>query len=266
VGHVVRNLFRSVGLSVTRGHLACAPSGTGPVKHYYRKLAWASASFAIMADVAMGMLGGQLKFREQLTGRFADILSWMYLGTAVLRRWDAEGRRKEDLPFVHFSMETAFMNIQRGFDGIFQNFRPFGLTWFFRGVLGTWSMLNRFTAGPNDKLTHRVSVLIQTPGEQRSRICESGIFIPTDASKDHVARLEKTLLAVKAAEATNHKVRAAVKARKIPKIKGPKLYEEALSKGVISKEEFDLLAKSEEMRWDAIQVDEFTLEQYKNRA
>ncbi|MGZ3713125.1 MAG: acyl-CoA dehydrogenase, partial [Bdellovibrionota bacterium] len=126
VGHVVRNLFRSVGLSVTRGHLACAPSGTGPVKHYYRKLAWSSASFAIMADVAMGMLGGTLKFREQLTGRFADILSYMYLGTAVLRRWDAEGRREEDLPFVHFAMETCFVNIQRGFDGIFQNFRPAG--------------------------------------------------------------------------------------------------------------------------------------------
>ena len=266
IGHVVRNLFRSVGLSFTRGHLALAPSGTGPVAHYYRKLAWASASFAIMTDVAMGMLGGSLKFREQLTGRFADILSWMYLGSATLRRWDAEGRRKEDLPLVHFCMETAFVNIQRGFDGIFQNFRPAGLTWFFRGVIGTWSMLNRFTAGPNDKLTHRVATLIQTPGEQRSRICNDGVYVPKDADKDQVARLERALLAVKAAEETTRKVRAAVKSKKLPKIKGPSLYEEALKANVITKAEFDVLAKSEELRWDAIQVDEFTLEQYNTRA
>lgn len=266
VGHVVRNLFRSVGLSFTRGRLSCAPSGTGPVAHYYRKIAWASASFAIMADVAMGMLGGQLKFREQLTGRFADILSWMYLGTATLRRWDAEGRRQEDLPFVHYSMEVAFMNIQRGFDGIFQNFRPTGLTWFFRGVLGTWSMLNRFTAGPNDKLTHRVAVLSQTPGEQRSRFFTDGCYVPKDASKDQVARLEEAFLAVKAAEATERKVKKAVRAKQIAKQKGAKLYEDALAKGVINKAEFDSLARGEELRWNAIQVDEFTLEQYKTRA
>src|SRR5262249_7755714 len=101
VGHVVRNLFRAVLLSVTRGVLAGSPVG-GEVGQYYRKLAWISASFAIMADVAMGMLGGTLKFREKITGRYADILSWMYLSTCVLRRFEAEGRRKEDLPFVHF--------------------------------------------------------------------------------------------------------------------------------------------------------------------
>ncbi|MGE3262878.1 MAG: acyl-CoA dehydrogenase [Bacteriovoracia bacterium] len=266
VGHVVRNLFRSVGLSVTRGWLACAPSGVGPVKHYYRKLSWASASFAIMADIAMGMLGGELKIREQLTGRFADILSYMYLGTAVLRRWDAEGRRQEDLPYVHFCMETCFMNIQRGFDGIFQNFRPAGLTWFFRGVLGTWSMLNRFTAGPNDKLTHRVAVLAQTPGEQRTRFFSEGNYLPKDSSKDQIALLEEAFRASKAAEATERKVKKAVRAKQLPKIKGAKLYEEALAKNVINKAEFDMLEHSEKLRWRAIQVDEFTLEQYKNRA
>lgn len=266
VGHVVRNLFRSVGLSVTRGRLSCAPSGVGPVAHYYRKLSWASASFAIMADIAMGMLGGQLKFREQLTGRFADILSYMYLGTAVLRRWDAEGRRQEDLPYVHYCMETCFVNIQRGFDGIFQNFRPTGLGWFFRGVLGTWSMLNRFTAGPNDKLTHRVAVLSQTPGEQRSRFFGDGNYVPKDAGREHIARLEEALIAVKAAESTDRKVKKAVRAKQIAKQKGPKLYEEALAKNVITRAEFDSLARSEELRWNAIQVDEFTLEQYKNRA
>ncbi|MFQ5583077.1 MAG: acyl-CoA dehydrogenase, partial [Calditrichia bacterium] len=96
VGHVIRNLFRSTLLSLTRGYLAKSPV-SGSSARYYKKIAWASASFAFMADVAMGLYGGNLKRKEKLTGRFADIFSWLYLGTAVLRRFEAEGQRKEDL-------------------------------------------------------------------------------------------------------------------------------------------------------------------------
>jgi acyl-CoA dehydrogenase len=265
VGHVVRNLFRSVLLSFTRGRLILAPSGTGPVGKYYKKLSWASASFAILADIAMGTLGGKLKFKEQLTGRFADALSWMYMATAVLRRWEAEGKKKEDLPYVHYCMQTAFGNMQKAFDGIFSNLEVPGLTWFFRGVVGSWSRINRFSADPSDSLSHDLATLIQTPGSQRDRICH-GVYIPKDASKEHIARLEKTLLAVKAAEDTDRKVKKAVRAKLLPKMKGAALYEEALKKNVITQVEFNVLAESEKLRWDAIQVDEFTLEEYKNRA
>jgi len=72
-----------------------------------------------MSDLAMGGLGGTLKFREMITGRYADVLSWMYLVFSTLRRFEAEGRRKEDLPFVHFAMRYSFDRIQEAFDGIF---------------------------------------------------------------------------------------------------------------------------------------------------
>lgn len=266
IGHVVRNLFRAVGLSLSRGHFASAPSGAGPTKRYYKKLAWASASFAITADVAMGLLGGTLKFREMLTGRFADILSWMYLGTAVLRRWEAEGRREEDLPFVHYCMQLALSNMQRGFDGLYSNFRAgFGMGWILQNLIGMWSRINRLGSEPWDKYTHLVAKAIQEPGAQRDRICQ-GLYIPKDASAEQLARLEQTLVAVKAAEATDRKVKKAVRSKQIPKIKGPKLYEEALKKGVITPSEFEAIARAEKMRWDAIQVDEFTLEEYAKRA
>lgn len=265
VGNMIRNIFRSVLLSLTRGRLVMAPSGTGPVGVYYKKLAWASASFAVLTDVAMGALGGSLKFKEMLTGRFADILSWMYMGTAVLRRWEAEGKKKEDLPYVHFCMQMAFVNMQKGFDGIFENLQVPGLTWLFRHGFGLWSRINRLSDGPSDKLSQELSRLIQTPGEQRDRICD-GIYIPKDAAKEQIARLEKAFLAVKAAEETDRKVRKAVRAKQVSKLKGAKLYEEALAKNVITRAEFDMLAESEKLRWETIQVDEFTLEEYKNRA
>jgi acyl-CoA dehydrogenase len=264
VGGMVRNTFRSKMLSVTRGRLVFAPSGSGRAGKYYKKLAWASATFSIMTDVAMGALGGSLKFKEMITGRFADVLSWMYMGTAVLRRWEAEGKKEEDWPFVQYCMETAFLNMQKGFDGIFANMTAPGATWLFRGPIALWSRLNRFSEGPSDALTKKIARLIQTPGAQRDRIC-SGIYIPTDAGKEQIARLERTFLAVKAAEDTDRKVKKAVRAKQLPKIKGAALFQEALKKGVISQPEFDRLAEAEKLRWETIQVDEFTLEEYLQR-
>jgi hypothetical protein len=91
IGHIVRNSFRAFLLSLTRGYLAGSPVG-GATAKYYRRLAWSSASFAILADIAMGALGGSLKFREKITGRFADILAYMYFSCAVLKRFEAEGQ------------------------------------------------------------------------------------------------------------------------------------------------------------------------------
>lgn len=264
VGHVVRNLFRSIGLSVTRGRLACAPSGSGKLGIYYKKLAWASASFAIMTDVGMGVLGGQLKFKEKLTGRYADILSWMYLATATLRRWEAEGQREEDLPVVRYALEHALHNIQVAFDGLFYNFKMKGFSWFFRGVLGSWSRINRIASGTSDGMGSQVAQILQRPGPQRDRLLQ-GPFVSKQPN-DQLRKLEAALVTVKAAEDTDRKIKKAVRSKQIPKAKGPALYESALKANVITKEEFATLEAAEKVRWEMIQVDEFTLEQYKNRA
>ncbi len=263
VGHVVRNLFRSILLSVTRGHLAISPA-RGPVAQYYRKLAWTSASFAIMADIAMAGLGGTLKLREKITGRFADILSWMYLGFAILRRYEAEGRRKEDLPFVHYGMRYAFGQIQSAFDGIFANIGIAGLGWLLAGPIRWWSRLNTLSTGDSDKISHQVSKLIQTDGEQRDRMTQ-GIFYPT-ADGEALRRFELAFKAVKAAEVTEKKIRQAVKEKKLPKAKLPQLIQQAAEKGIITHEELANLKKAEELRLDAITVDDFSQLEYLQQA
>lgn len=259
VGHVVRNLCRSIVLSVTRGWVSPSPAGGG-VAAYYRRLAWTSASFAIMADIAMAALGGALKLREKITGRYADILSWMYLGFSVLRRYEAEGRRKEDLPFVHFAMNQAFTEIQNAFDGIFANIQVPLLSWFFRGPIRLWSHFNSMGNGVSDRITHQVSRLIQSDSEQRDRMTQ-GIFYPT-REDEQLKLLDTAFKVIKGAEATEKKLRQAVKDKKLPKLKGPQLVQEALKLGVISETEAASLKKSEDLRWEAIQVDDFSQEEY----
>lgn len=263
IGHIVRNLSRAIVLSVTRGALAGSPV-SGSTARYYRKLSWASATFAIMADIAMGALGGSLKLKEKLTGRFADVLSWMYIGTAVLRRFEAEGRRKEDLPFVHFAMNHALYEIQKAFDGIFANLPVPGLTWFFAGPLRMWSNLNALAGEANDHHTHKIASLILSDSDQRLRHTE-GIYVPASTT-EQLGLLEETFRLVKKAETIEKKVRAAVKEKKLARAKGPALFESALAVNVITADEHALLLRAEELRGAAIQVDDFSQEEYLNRS
>lgn len=261
-GHVVRNLFRSVLLSVTRGVLSPSPV-SGPTAVYYRKLGWVSASFAIMADIAMGSLGGTLKLREKITGRYADILGWMYIGFCILRRFEAEGSRQEDLPFVHYGMKYAFWKIQEAFDGIFENITVPALSWFFRGPLRWWSHLNTLGDDAEDDITHEIAVAIQTDGEQRDRLT-AGIYIPK-AEGEAIRRLENAFKVAKSCEAAEAKIYRALRKKELAKGKPPHLYEEAFKKGIITEVELANLKRGEELRSDAITVDDFSQEEYVGR-
>ena len=226
VGHVVRNSFRAVLLSVTRGLLTSAPVG-GPTSKYYRRLSWTSASFAILADLAMGGLGGTLKSRQMVTGRLADILSWMYLGFSALRRYEAEGRRKEDLPLIHFAMQYAFTEIQKAFDGLYRNIALPGLGWFFAGPVRLWSQLNSLGNGVSDKILNQIATLIQKDGEQRDRLTD-GIYYSKTVG-DALNRIDTTFKTISQADKILGKIKKAVKARQLPKKKmGPSLIKEAV--------------------------------------
>lgn len=258
IGHIVANLCRSILLSVTRGYFVSTPGGKA--RRIYQKLAWTSAVFGFMADVAMGSLGGGLKTKGKITGRFADILSWMYLLTCVLRRYEAEGRRKEDWPLVQYAATYGFSQIQAGFEGIFQNLKVPGLTWFFKGPITWWTRFNALDGQTSDKVSHQVAKLIQQDTEQRERLTD-GIYL-SDNPEDPLTRLDQTFKMVKKAEDIGRKVKKAVRAKTLPKKRVSALIDMALEKNVITKEEHEVLKKAEEMRNDAIQVDAFSQEDY----
>ena len=277
IGHVVRNLCRSVLLSVTRGYLACAPSGVhSKTKVHYRRLQWASATFAILADVAMGTLGGQLKMKEKITGRFADIFSHMYMSTAVLRRFVEEGQKEEDLPYVQYFMKYSMAEIQKSFDGIFDNLKLPGLRWLMKDVFGAWSRINSIGSQATDGWSNLIATSMMTAGEQRDRLT-NGIYWVGEKSHgmqavldrltkdDQTARLEHAFSVVSRADAAEKKIRSAIKAGSIPKKKGQAAWDDALAKKIISQDEYKLLSEADKVRYDAILVDDYSETEYQNK-
>ncbi|WP_299406314.1 acyl-CoA dehydrogenase [Acaryochloris sp. IP29b_bin.148] len=257
LGLIFSSGIRAGLLSLTRGRLTHS-LGQRETAIYYRKLAWASAAFANLSDFAMLSLGGSLKRREMLTGRFADMLSWMYLGSATLRRFEAEGRQAEDLPLVHWSMQYAFAQIQQAIEGIVSN-----LSLPLSGWVLSWWRLNPIGAQPSDQLGHQVAQILQTPGEGRDRLT-SDIYIPNHP-EEAVGRLEQALRLSVQAEFIIKEIKNAITIGQLPKSKPIELVDAALEEGVIDADEATQLRKAEASRSHTIQVDSFTLEEYQQR-
>jgi len=193
VGHAVRNGARAFVYAIAGRWLAPSPA-SGAEAEYYRALSRFSAAFAVLADMAFLVLGGQLKRKEKLSGRFADALGYMYLCSAVLKRFADDGRPKEDLPLLHWSCRYALHRIEQALDGVLRNF-PLRLpAWLARVVLFP---LGRRWHGPSDRLGHQVAGLLLAPNDSRDRLT-AGVFTPDDPD-DPVGCLEHALkLAIQA--------------------------------------------------------------------
>lgn len=257
-GMVVHNLARASVLSLTRGGLARSPV-SGPTAGSYRRLAWASATFALLADLALFTLGGGLKKKEKLSGRFADALSWQYLGICALRRFEAEGRREEHLPFVRWAVEHALARIQRAFEGVYANFPVPVLGRLFRGPLAALARLNPIGTGPSDELGARVAAALQEPGLARESLT-AGIFVPADEAET-LAQLERAFELSHRSRDAYAKIRDAVRSGELPKARPKRLVRAAYEAGVIEEAAFELLRETEAARREAVRVDAFDFEE-----
>jgi len=250
IGHGVNNLFRSVLLSLTRGWLA-HPFRFSKEAKYLRRISWASASFALLTDFAMGTQGGKLKFKESLTGRLADIMSYLYLACAVLRRYEADGKRAEDWPVVRYVLEYVFGEVQIAFEQTFLNLKL---------PLYQWAKLNPFARPIRDRWVSELAKIALTQPEILDRHAE-GIFVPQDPN-DHAYQLRQAAdLFRKVApiqKKAHHALRAMGKKRVPLKTAMPDL----LKKGTLTAEEADLLKQWDAVHEKIILVDEFTEEQY----
>ena len=160
---------------LTRGRLAKSPVKGKPAK-YYRRLARMSAGYSFLADFTLLFLGGELKRKEKLSGRFADGLIYMYMASAVLKRYEDDGRPDADWPLVEWSARYCIFQTQVALDQILRNFPSAWVGVILRGVI--FPLGRRFRT-PNDRLGRQVADLLLTPGEARDRLTDA-LYISTD--------------------------------------------------------------------------------------
>jgi len=171
IGHVTRNKARTFVLGITRGYVHPAQS-KGKAGRYEQKLAWASARFAYLSDVALGLMGASLKRRESVSGRFGDVLAQMYLITAALKRFEEEGCKQSDELFLEVSIEDAFGKIDHAFNGILENLASGVLGIPFK-LYGFYTRLNPMGKTIKDKSLHSIATAMCEDESVRERVCSN---------------------------------------------------------------------------------------------
>jgi acyl-CoA dehydrogenase len=244
VRHSFTTLFSAWGRSWSGGRFAPAPVDAGAVTGFYRQLSRYSSAFALCTDMALLTLGGALKRKEMLSARFGDILSELYLLSAVLKRWEDEGRQQADLALVEWCMATGFRTIEERFADILANLPNRFVAVVLKFMIQPFGAEAR---GPRDAVVHACAQLVLEPSVARDRLTPGLAHVDND---DGVARLEKAFLLVAAAEDAFRRMRAA-------RLRDP---DAAVKQGVVTPVEAEQLKTAHEAVARVIEVDDFAPE------
>ncbi|MHA6831093.1 acyl-CoA dehydrogenase [Ralstonia pseudosolanacearum] len=255
---VAGNLVRALLHALSGGRATAAPSDAAPaLRRYYRAVNRCSTALALLADVSMFTLGGTLKRRESLTGRLGDILSQLYLVSAVLKRFEDDGQPADDAALAHWSAQDALARAYDALDGVLANFPN-------RAVAGMLRVLT-FPLGspyrrPADALSARIAELMQTPGAARDRLVADS-YCPAPET-DPIAYGEAAFRLQPAVDAVERRLKPAIRAGKLAPVPQnlPEFEawtEQALAQHLIDEEERARLCDYARYGEHAVAVDDF---------
>ena len=250
IGFTLSNIFRSFWFGISGAHLLSTPFHDYTAR-YYQLMTRFSANLAMLSDIAMFSLGSDLKRKERISARLGDVLSYLYLTSATLKRFNDEGRQQEDSPLVKWAVEDCLYKTQTAIVELLNNFPS---KWVARGMrclifpLGTW------LKKPDDKTEHQIAVLLQTINESRDRLGEGQYLTPNE--NNVWGDLEIGLADILACEPIFDKVCHKL-GEKFPFHHLNELADKALAAKVITESEADILRKAELSRKSIIDVDDF---------
>ena len=243
VGHTFTTLFRAWGRSWSFGLFAPAPDA-GDATPFFRQLSRYSSAFALCADMALLTLGGALKRKEMLSARFGDVLSELYLLSAALKRWEEEGRQKEDFAALAYCMAAGVRTIENRLAEICANMPNRFVGWLLKFIVQPFGAR---VLGPSDRVVQACAQLIVEPSAARDRLTADLSHVDDDGGR---ARLEKAFLLVTGTEEIAKRMHAA-------HLRDPA---EAVKKGIITQSEADRLAAAHAAVAKVIEVDDFAPE------
>ena len=253
-GHVsfmLGNISGSLWQAVTGGRLAPAPVDH-ELARWYRQLHRYSQNFALVADWTVALLGGDLKRKQRLSGRMADILSDLYLLSATLKRYEDDGCIKEDLAVVEAIARDRVAAIETNFRAVFDNFPIRWAAFIMRLLVFPFG---QHQTGSSDRENYALSQAVLKPSEQRDRFT-LGVYVSTDP-QDVTGILEDALAKVVKVADIEAKFIRAIKKGRIQRRQDRDAITDAVSEGILTHEEAGYLRLADEATDRVVAVDDF---------
>jgi len=253
IGHVLGNVTRLKLFSFSAARLSATPVNADDFsRRWYQHINHMSAAFAVAADVALGVLGGEVKRRELLSARLGDVHSQLFIACSILKFHGAHPRTEDEDAHARFALEQALYKAQEALLAFYRNFPQ-------RSIACLCAMISfpfgRKHQAPSDDAVRRLGGLIMENNTVRQQLANY-VYVSDDPT-DSVGRVETTykmLLAL--GDSWHHFSRAQSK----DQLAGDTLEErlrDAVARGIINESEVVPLMEYDARRYDCLLTDSF---------
>ena len=202
-------------------------------------------------------LGGALKKKEKTSARLGDMLSHLYMASAVLKRYRDQGSQKADQSLVAWTLHQHFYRIEQALKLLTYNYPNKVVGFILRRLV---LPLGNHELPAGDLLGHKTASLVLNPNETRARLTDG---IDKDVSKFNVvAQMNETLIKVIDAEPLERRILKAIKTGDVDEINPSGQLQQALDKEIINKAEFDKLTEVRAEVSEIVAVDDFPFDAF----
>lgn len=261
--------FKHLGYTFNRGAKAFVAGYTGgssdaPVfvdaftRPYYQHINRLSADFALTADMALGLLAGDLKRKEMLSGRLADIHGHLFIATAILQFYQNGSKSVAERLHAEVALKNSLFAIQEAFFSFYANFpNRFAA----RLVQFVAFPSGRIFAPVSDELKQKLGDTFMEDFEDNPfrDYLKSMIYYNTEP-EDVTGRLENTYQTLLLIEPLWQTFKKAENKDKFEGLTFEDHVVEASQKGVISEEDAEVLIHYNALRFDSLLTDVFDSE------
>ncbi len=252
IGFVISQVARAIVYGVTGGRWIQVRTN-GKLAKCYQQLTRMSNALMLLTDFTLLVMGGQLKIKEALSARLGDIVSYLYLGTAALKYAEDHDASPEDTLHVEWAVQFCLAQMSRSINKFIDNFPIRWLGRLLQRVIFPWGA--RYPE-PADSMSMQIADTMQQESAWRERLTQY-CYTGKDA-QDLTGRMEITMHELLATQPIIMKVEQAIRAKKIkPNASLTHNAELAFAQGILSAAELEQLKQMEQLRRDAIKVDEF---------
>ncbi|WP_338841074.1 acyl-CoA dehydrogenase [Acinetobacter lwoffii] len=122
LGYTFNRTARSFAYAFTGGSNAAPQSAVDFTRPYYKIINRLSANFALTADMCLGLLAGDIKRKEMLSGRLADIHAHLFIASSILKYFEHSKKTEDERLHAQLAVEKSLYTAQEAFFDLFANF------------------------------------------------------------------------------------------------------------------------------------------------
>lgn len=256
IGFFVSNVIRNLAYGLTGGLFIFTTVKNRRIKKYQRQLTRMSAALALLADTSLMLLGGSLKRRERISARLGDIMSQLYLASAVLKYYYDNGKPSSDVDYVCWSLQQCLQKVQVACDELLNNFPNYWIGRLLSWIIFPFGAAYRF---PKDKLNKNIVEPMLSLSDLRERLTKY-CYVSNNA-EELGYRLEKALGQAATIDPIWKKLHKAVQNGTIPhRFDFAERVKAAEKAGILTGEEASVLSEFESLKNEIIKVNEFSFD------